>query len=58
MKKLKYKITFETYLKAQRRASRQEELDAYGKSISFRHVIHTSKKRYNRQQNKYIEMDF
>ncbi len=36
---------------ANRRAARQEEIDAHGRQVSFRKVMHRSKKAYDR--NKY-----
>ena len=49
MKKLR--ITEADFMLANRRAARQEEIDAHGRPVSFRKVMHRSKKAYDR--NKY-----
>ena len=51
----KYKSTEELYIKANRKASREEEIKLYGKQIYNRHLIHTSKKKYNRKRDNKIE---
>ena len=51
---MKHKITELDYIKANRKASREEELSLYGKQITNRTTIHKSKKTYNRQQYKKI----
>lgn len=50
------KITEDTYVKANRRASRNEEIRLYGKQISNRQVVHESKKQYNRQRDKKVPL--
>jgi hypothetical protein len=50
------KITEDTYVKANRRASRNEEIRLYGKQISNRQVVHKSKKQYNRQRDKKVPL--
>ena len=40
----KYKITEQDYLKAQRKASREEEITLHGKPIHQRRMVHLSKK--------------
>lgn len=62
---MKTKITEQDYIKANRKASREEEIRLYGKPISSRHLIHKSKKIYNRQRDRkipyfllYITKDF
>jgi len=50
MKKLR--ISQQDFLLANRRASRQEEIAAHGKQISFRAVPHKSKKVYDRNKIK------
>ena len=37
---------------AQRRAARLEEIEAHGKPVSFRKVLHKSKKAYDRKRLK------
>ena len=47
----KYKITEQDYLKANRKASREEEIALHGKPIQ-RPAVHQSKKTYNRKRTK------
>lgn len=47
----KHKITEQDYLKANRKASREEEIALHGRSIN-RPVTHRSKKTYNRKREK------
>lgn len=51
---MKYKITQEDYIKANRKASREEEIELYGKQIYNRHVVHKSKKKYDRKKERKI----
>lgn len=52
-KKLKdMRITVADFMLANRRAARQEEIDEHGKQVSFRKVLHKSKKVYNRKAAK------
>ena len=53
-----YKITKDDYVKACRKASREEEIALYGKQIYHRHVIHKSKKQYNRMRDRKIPYFF
>lgn len=48
---MKKKITEEDYIKANRRASREEEIRAHGKPPG-RHHVHKSKKIYDRKKSK------
>jgi hypothetical protein len=50
--------TLEDYIKANRKASREEEIRLYGKQIFNRHVIHKSKKQYNRMRDRKIPYFF
>ena len=50
MKKLR--ITEADYMLAQRRAARLEEIAEHGKPVSFRKVLHKSKKVYDRKRLK------
>lgn len=54
----KYKFTREDYIKANRKASREEEIALYGKQIHNRHLIHKSKKKYNRQRDRKVPLIF
>lgn len=57
MKKKKLKITVSDFLLANRKASREEEIEAHGKQISFRRVMHKSKKAYDRKKLSKINVD-
>ena len=48
MKNKKLRITEKDFLLANRRASRAEEIERYGKQISMRSITHKSKKVYDR----------
>lgn len=51
-KSKKYRITVQDYIKAQRRASRLEEIELHGKPVSHRSTLHKSKKIYDRKRLK------
>jgi hypothetical protein len=51
-----YKITQEDYIKANRKASREEEIRLYGKQIFNRHIVHKSKKKYNRKRDRKVPL--
>ena len=55
---MKTRITEQDYIKANRKASREEEIKMYGKQIAHRHVTHKSKKVYNRQRDRKIPSFF
>ena len=48
----KLHISEDAFMLANRRAARQEEIDAHGRQVSFRKVMHRSKKAYDRNKNK------
>ncbi len=50
MTKKKYRITVQDFLKANRKASREEEIAAHGKQISFRKTLQKSRKTYDRKR--------
>ena len=52
MKQKKFRITQEDYLKANRRAARQEEIESYGHPVRGRAMVHRSKKVYDRNRMK------
>lgn len=52
MKNKKLRITEKDFLLANRRASRAEEIEKYGRQISMRSVTHKSKKVYDRKRLK------
>ncbi|BBL00363.1 hypothetical protein A3BBH6_05990 [Alistipes onderdonkii subsp. vulgaris] len=47
-----HKITQQDYLKAHRKASREEEIAHHGKPVGLRPKTHRSKKTYNRKKEK------
>lgn len=53
---MKHRFTELDYIKANRKASREEEICLYGKQIHNRTTVHKSKKTYNRQHNKKIQL--
>ena len=46
----KSRITTEDFLLANRKASREEEIAAHGKQVTFRKLMQKSKKAYDRKQ--------
>ncbi len=52
MKQKKLRITKADYLLANRRASRAEEIQAHGRQIQGRRMVHKSKKTYDRNAMK------
>ena len=52
MRHKKLRITEADYLKANRRASRQEEIESHGHPVQGRAMIHKSKKVYDRNRIK------
>lgn len=52
MKHRKLRITEADYLKANRRASRQEEIDSHGHPVQGRAMVHRSRKVYDRNRMK------
>ena len=52
MKQKKFRITQEDYLKANRWAARQEEIESHGHPVRGRAMVHRSKKVYDRNRMK------
>ena len=52
MKHKKFRITEADYLKANRKASRKEEIESHGHPVQRRAMIHKSKKVYDRNRMK------
>ena len=52
MRRKKLRITEADYLKANRRVSRQEEIESHGHPVQGRAMIHKSKKVYDRNRIK------
>lgn len=58
MKKKKTHIgDISDYIKANRKASREEEIALHGKEISFRPAVFKSKKKYDRKKEKKAGMN-
>lgn len=57
MRHKKYRITVEDFIKANRKASREEEIAAHGKQISMRSILQKSKKAYDRRKGKKVSME-
>lgn len=51
---MRRRFTDMDYIKANRKASRDEEIGLYGKQIHNRTTVHKSKKMYNRQRDKKV----
>lgn len=45
-------------LKVVKAKQRQDEINAYGKQISFRHITYKSKKSYNRKRDRKVSFEF
>ena len=57
MKQKKFHIGQADFMLANRRASRQEEIEQHGKLISGRRMLHRTKKTYNRKRQKPVSLD-
>ena len=53
---MNYNITDIDYIKATRKASRDEEIRLYGRLINARTTIQKSKKAYNRKRDKKVRI--
>ena len=51
-KQKKLRITEADFMLANRRAARMEEIERYGKPVSFRKAMHKSRKAYDRKRMK------
>ena len=56
-KKKDFRITQNDFLLANRRAAREEEIKAHGKQVIFRPVWQKSKKRYDRNKEKLVDIN-
>ena len=45
-----YRITVQDFIKANRKASREEEIASHGSQLSFRRVLHKSRRQYDRKR--------
>ncbi len=52
MKQKKLKITLEDFIRANRKAARQEEIERHGRQVQSRRMVHKSKKTYDRNRLK------
>lgn len=52
------KISYKDYIKANRKASREQEIEMYGKLISMITHVAVSKKKYNRRRDRKIPSFF
>ena len=57
MKKKDQKSLDIAIVKAARKKSREEEIQAYGKQICFRTLVQKNKKKYNRNREKHTRYD-
>lgn len=57
MKPKKLRITERDFLLANRRAARQEDIDAHGRPTAFRRALHKSRKAYDRKAVKREPID-
>ena len=58
MKNRKKQIgTLADYVKANRKASREEEILAHGKPVSTRPAVFKSKKVYDRKKSRFLDLD-
>lgn len=57
MKHKTLRITERDFLLANRRAARQEDIDAHGRPTAFRSKLQESRKAYNRKKHKKIPTD-
>lgn len=53
---MRRRITEVDYIKANRKAAREDEIRLYGKQISNRTVVQKSKRMYNRQRDKKVPL--
>lgn len=51
------RITEDDYILANRRAARAEEIELHGRPVSFRKMLHKSKKTYNRKRLKEVKVE-
>lgn len=51
------RITEDDYILANRRAARAEEIELHGRPVSFRKMLHKSKKTYDRKRLKEVKVE-
>lgn len=57
LKRKRLRITEDDYILANRRAARAEEIELHGRPVSFRKMLHKSKKTYNRKREKAVKVE-
>ena len=57
LKRKRLRITEDDYILANRRAARAEEIELHGRPVSFRKMLHKSKKTYNRKRLKDFKLE-
>ena len=56
-KRKRLRITEDDYILANRRAARAEEIELHGRPVSFRKMLHKSKKTYDRKRLKEVKIE-
>ncbi len=56
-KSKRLRITEDDYILANRRAARAEEIELHGRPVSFRNILHKSKKTYDRNRVKDVKVE-
>lgn len=56
-KQRRLRITEDDYILANRRAARAEEIEFHGRPVSFRKMLHKSKKTYSRKRLKDFKLE-
>ena len=56
-KQRRLRITEDDYILANMRAARAEEIELHGRPVSFRKMLHKSKKTYNRKRLKKFKLE-
>ena len=56
-KQRRLRITEDDYILANRRAARAEEIELHDRPVSFRKMLHKSKKTYNRKRLKDFKLE-
>lgn len=57
LKRKRLRITEDDYILANRRAARAEEIELHGRPVSFRKMLHKSKKTYDRKRLKEVKVE-
>ena len=57
LKRKRLRITEDDYILANRRAARAEEIELHGRPVSFRKMLHKTKKTYDRKRLKEVKVE-